>query len=294
MIKLQRLQADAAGQLQRRIEIGLGDADLSGRGMQLRLRLTDVRPAACKFRWQSNRHPWRHWRNRLASLQLRPQRVGSLTDQQAQCIDQLCFLLLQAGDCGQRGAQLGRGVCHVEVRGHPTSSALLGQIQALPSGANVVAGDLQLGLDAAELDVVASHFGEAGHQRRSLRLIRGLGARRRGFDRTPDPAPQVGLPRRIETALPDIERAQAAALHAADRVAGCAVGPGRRGDNDKHAMIAGLLPGVRRVGIEAGQFGRPGDPQLRPRFGEPDTGGLDIQVFGRDAPFQAGQHRVAK
>ena len=222
------------------------------------------------------------------------QGVRRLAQQQAQRVDRLCFLLLQDRNLRQRGAQLGGGVGHVQIGGHPASGALLRQVEALLGGADVLAGNAKLRLRAAKLDVIACDLGQAGQQDRAFRLFGRLGGRGGRFDRTPDAAPQIDLPRRIETALVEIERLQAGALYPTRRVAGRSVRTvraRRAGNEAEHAVVAGQLSRVGRVPVQRGEQRCPSDTELRARFGQADGGGLDVEVFRRHALFQPGQNR---
>jgi diguanylate cyclase (GGDEF)-like protein len=297
ILDLQRLQPHAAGEIERRIEIRLRHADIGRRGMKLRLHLTDVRPSPCQFGRQPDRNTWRHWRHRLRGRKLGSQRVRRLAQQQTQRVDCLCFLLLKARDLRQRRMQLGGCVRYVEICGHPAGGTLLRQAKTLPGGANILAGNAELGLRATKLDVVARDLGQTGQQHGALCFLGGLGRRGGRFDRTPDGAPQINLIRRIEPPLVEIERLQAAALYPTRRVAlgaVCTRSPGRAGNECEQAVVAGQFAHVGCISVQRREQGRPSNAELRARLGQSDARRLDVQIFRRHTLFQPGQLRIAK
>ena len=155
------------------------------------------------------------------------------------------ILLLEPRDLRRRGAQLGRGVRHVEVGGDAAGRTLLGELQALLGGLDVVPRDLQQQLVAAQLDVVARQLGEAGDQRGAPEFGRCLDRRGCRFDRAPHPAPHVDLPRGVEPHLVDVECIDRAAGDAARGAARRAVGAERGRRLGEHADIARLLVACR-------------------------------------------------
>ncbi len=158
------------------------------------------------------------------------------------------------GICGGRRVHLRRRVRHVEVGDHAARRALLRELQALLRALEVVAGDLQFGLRAAQLDVVARHFREAAQQGAAPGLGRGFHRGLRGLHVAADLAPQVDFPGGIEPVLIDVERFELATFEAACGAARRAVGAERIGGIGELADIAGLRSRVGAVAVEVGEL----------------------------------------
>ena len=154
--------------------------------------------------------------------EFRLQRAGRLVQQQAQRVDVLGFLLLECRDLGADALDLGGRVLDVEAILQAALCAFLRKPEHVAIDLEIVIGDPDLGLDAAQLDVVAREFRQTGDQRVAA-LVGGLIDRRvGGFDLAADLAPQVKFPGCIEADIVVIDRGdmRAARLAAPARPAG--------------------------------------------------------------------------
>ncbi len=103
------------------------------------------------------------------------------------------------------GGHLGGGIGDVQVRGEAAAVARLRQFQAFLGGVDVVDGNGELGLDAAQLHIVAGHFRQDRQQRIAPRVLRGFDGGVGAFNLAAHAAPEIQLPRRVEAILPEIE-----------------------------------------------------------------------------------------
>src|SRR6185437_6268886 len=123
-----------------------------------------------EFGWHADRHARRHWRDRTRRIELGPQRVWLLPEQQGDRLDLLRLLLLQRRQLCRRRPQLRGGVGDVEVRTEASRGPFAGELHTLLLHLHVLVRDVDLPLHAAQLDVVAGDLGERGQERVAPRL----------------------------------------------------------------------------------------------------------------------------
>ena len=194
------------------------------------------------------------------------------------------FLLLERGYLGADTFDLSRRVLDVQAILQAALLAFLRKPEHVAIDLEVIIGDLDLGLDAAQLDVVARQFRQTGDQRIAA-LVGGLiDGCVGGFDLPADLAPQVKFPGCIEANIVVIDRGDT------ERAA-------RRRQRAKQADDAVLtvqLAGIFGVAIERREFRGGRHAALKPALGQPDCCGPHIEIGGGDTTLQIGQDRIAK
>ena len=100
---------------------------------------------------------------------------------------------------------LRRGILHIKAGDDTSLLPILRDVENIALGLDVVTGDLDLPLDAAQLHVVARHFGERRDERATPLVRRGIDVGIGGFDLAPHMPPDIELPRGVETLLPKVE-----------------------------------------------------------------------------------------
>ena len=83
------------------------------------------------------------------------------------------FLLLQLRNLRADGFDLGRGILDIETVLHAALLPFLRQLENIAIDLEIVVGDLDLGLHAAQLHIVPGQFRQTRHQRVAA-LIGGL------------------------------------------------------------------------------------------------------------------------
>ena len=216
---------------------------------------------------------------------LRLQRAGRLVQQQAERVDVLGFLLFQRRYLGADALDLGGRVLDIQAILQAALLAFLRKPEHVAINLEIVIGDPDLGLDAAQLDVVARQFREARDQRVAALIggliDRGVG----GFDLPADLAPQVQFPGCIEADIVVVDRAD--------------IGRGLPGGTSSaqqadDAVLAVQLAGIFRIAVDRREFRGGRDAALKPALGQPDRCGPHVEIGGGDATLEIGQDRIAK
>ena len=208
MLDFQCVETDGAVQLHLGIEVADGDADVRGRRVQLILGGADVRTPPREFGGNAERDARRAGARQGAHTKLGLERSRRLIQEQAERVDVLGFLLLQLRNLGADRFDLGGGVLDIETVLHPVLLALLYQPKNIAIDLQIVVSDPDLGLHAAQLDIVAGKFGQTRDQCVAA-LIGGLidlGVG--GFDLPAHPAPEIDFPRCVEANIEVVERSR--------------------------------------------------------------------------------------
>ena len=186
---------------------------------------------------------------------------------------------------GADALDLGGRVLDVEAILQAALLAFLREPKHVAIDLEIVVGDPDLGLHAAQLDVVARQFGEARDQRVAA-LVGGLiDGGVGGFDLPADLAPQVQFPGCIEADIVVVDRAdigrRAARRH-------------QHAQQADDAVLAIQLAGIFRIAVDRREFRGGRHAALEPALGQPDRRGPHVEIGGGDAMLQIGQDRIAK
>ena len=150
----------------------------------------------------------------------------------------------------------------------------------------ILIGDGDLRLRAAQLNVIAREFRQRRDQRVAPQLGRLLDLRVGGFDRAPHMAPKVELPGGVEA--DDV---------IADRRNRNAGGGGARtelGQQAGDAVLAVKLILIFAVGVDRRQLRRGRDAALKAAFRQANRRRLHVEIGRGDTCLEFGQHRIAK
>jgi len=191
--------------------------------------------------------------NRLRRIQRGAHLFRGPPDEGADGVDGGARGGFESGNGGLGVGHLGLGAQHVEAGGQAGVELRLGQREPIALDGQILLRHRQLPLGAAQLDVVARHFGEQGQGDIAAILHRRLIGSLGGFDGAALATEEVDFPGGIEAYLVKIAalaRTKAAGRHADGHV-GAAVG----------AVIAG-------AGIGCGILRGAGDAALRPRLAD--------------------------
>jgi hypothetical protein len=205
----QSLRADAfrayrAGEIKFREQIGFRDADVRCRGGELTFGAADVGPAQEQFGRQADWHLRRLRGDRRGFGQFRLQCSGLLSQQKFDAMRRGLNCAFQRRHFRARGRQHGFRLLHIQVGGEAVGEAVLRDGQGFFLRFDVLVGDGQPFLVAAQVNVIACDLTEQRHQNITLAKF-GRGQLRLGrFDRAAFAAEHVNFPRRIETRLIEI------------------------------------------------------------------------------------------
>ena len=130
-----------------------------------------------------------------------PQCARWLIQQQAERIDVLRLLLFQRGDLGADAFDLCGGILDIEAVLHAALLSLLRDLEDVAINLQIVVRNPDLGLDTAQLNVIARQFGEARNQRIAALILSLIDLRVSRLDLSADLAPEVEFPGSVE---PDI------------------------------------------------------------------------------------------
>jgi hypothetical protein len=162
--------------------------------MKLRFRGANIRAPSRQLGGNADRNPGRLRHHLPSPGEFAPQRIGRQIEQKAQGVDLLRLLLLQAGQLGTDGFDLCCGVLDVETGRQTLLLTRLRQLQNVPLDLQIIVGDPDQGLGAAQLDIVAGGFGEARDERVATLFLGILNLRVRRFDLAADMSPKIELP----------------------------------------------------------------------------------------------------
>src|ERR1700677_521864 len=186
------------GQLDRRIKVRHRDPDIGGLRVQIVLGLPDVRASARELERNADRDVRGRRRHRPRASEFATQAVRRQIQQQAQGVDLLRLLLLEARDLRAYRFDLRLGVLDVEPRRQALFLQRLRQLEETLFGLHVFVGDVHERLRAAQLYVVVRDLRQRRDQYLPSLILGGLDLRVGGLDLAADAAPQIQFPRGVE------------------------------------------------------------------------------------------------
>ena len=173
--------------------------------MQPRLGGADVGTAPCQFRREAEEARRRPQRALLRGPSSPSSAPGGSSSRKAIAFE-YCDLPSAASECARDAFDLRGRALRVEAGGDALPLPLLRDFLDIASDRQILVGDGDLRLRAAQLNVIAREFGQRRDQRVAAHLGRLIDLRVGGFDRAPHMAPKVELPRRVEADGPIADR----------------------------------------------------------------------------------------
>ncbi len=155
--------APAADERHARKQIGDGNADARRGGREIALRADDVRPSPQQQLRRADVVRNRRLRQRSGYRQLAKQCLGRLADQHAEPQDRAGYGLFDVRNRRQRRRQLRLCARDIELRTAARFEPGHGDAQRVALILGIAASDREALLRAAQLEVLASHFGGDAH-----------------------------------------------------------------------------------------------------------------------------------
>ncbi len=188
------------------------------------------------------------------------------------------------------------GATDVELGREAVLRAVAGDVEGVALGLEVGAGDVELTLQAAKLDVVAGDLGQDGEENVALVFDGGLEVGVGGFDPAARASEYVDLPRGVEFELVEVElrRKGGAGNGAAAGLTGLGVGGDAAATEAGDAVLADAGVLVSGVEIERRVEAGAGDDALGAGFDDPGAGLAKIEISADGAVDQRVEHGVVE
>ena len=196
--------AGAAGEGDAREQVGDGDADARRGAGELAFGDADIRAAAQQSRRIAHRHDAGQRRQISRRGEFGAQCAGFAPDQHRQPMNRARHRRLERRDGAERAGQLRLRARGVELGAAAGIEPRLGEIQRRLLVHHVALRDVELLLEAAQLEVGARHLGRHDDLRIALGRLDGAELRVAGLDAAADAAEEVEFPERVEARVVEL------------------------------------------------------------------------------------------